>query len=138
MEDDSQGDRMQVLGTIFGIFIVDRIGRRRILIQSSIQTFLAELVLGIVFAISVDAQTTVVSGVPAISSIVLVRRASSAALSYPLIPAHSSVAAKSISRAPGADLCVRGSFRIWLVSASASLDGRLLLCEATCLTLAPD
>ena len=128
---------MQVLGTIFGIFIVDRIGRRRILIQSSIQTFLAELVLGIVFAISVDAQTTVVSGVPAISSIVLVRRASSAAVtptdSRPLLSGSNEQQLRS-----GADLCVCGSFRIWLVSVLASRLGPLLTHEANFLTLAPD
>lgn len=63
---------MQVLGTIIGIFLVDRIGRRKILIQSSVQTFIAELALGIVFAYSVTTDTAVLAATPSVASITLV------------------------------------------------------------------
>lgn len=63
---------IQVLGTIFGIFIVDRFGRREILIFSSILTFLAELALGIIFAFSVDENTVELPHRPALASIILV------------------------------------------------------------------
>lgn len=64
---------LQVFGTILGIFLVDKIGRRKILIQSSIQTFIAELALGIVFAYSVDTDTVTLGSTPSIASISLVR-----------------------------------------------------------------
>ncbi len=51
---------------------MDKIGRRKILIQSSIQTFVAELALGIVFAFSVDTDTVVLGSTPSIASIALV------------------------------------------------------------------
>ena len=63
---------LQVLGNIIGMFLVDRIGRRKILIQASIQTLIAELTLGIVFALSVSAGEETLTGTPAIASIVLV------------------------------------------------------------------
>lgn len=64
-------EHLQVFGSIIGIFLVDKIGRRRILIQSSIQTFLAELALGIVFAFSVRSDTVILGDTPSIASISL-------------------------------------------------------------------
>ena len=52
--------------------LVDKVGRRKILIQSSIQTFIAELALGVVFAFSVDTDTVVLGSTPSIASIALV------------------------------------------------------------------
>lgn len=63
---------VQVLGTIGGLFIVDRLGRRQILIISSCITFAAELALGIIFAVSVDSNTVELAHTPAVACIVLV------------------------------------------------------------------
>lgn len=62
----------QEVGTILGMLIVDRVGRRKMLIQSTIQSLVAQLVLAIVFAVSTDSSTVMMGAVPARASIILV------------------------------------------------------------------
>lgn len=61
------------MGIILGILIVDRVGRRKMLIQSTIQSLVAQLVLAIVFAVSTDSSTVAIGPIPARASIILVR-----------------------------------------------------------------
>ena len=63
---------LQVLGTIVGILVVDKLGRRKTLIWSTIQIIIAQIALAIVLAVSTTSDTVTMSKVPAEASIVLV------------------------------------------------------------------
>lgn len=62
----------QEVGTILGVLIVDRVGRRKMLIQSTIQSLIAQVVLAIIFAVSTDSSTQIMGAVPARATIILV------------------------------------------------------------------
>jgi MFS family permease len=62
----------QELGTIMGILIVDRVGRRKMLIQSTIQSLVAMIILAGILAKYTDENTMIMAPLPSRAAIILV------------------------------------------------------------------
>ena len=72
---------LQELGTIMGILIVDRVGRRKMLIQSTCQSLVAMVVLAAILARYTSPDTGLMSAIPSRAAIILVSGASTTHLS---------------------------------------------------------
>jgi len=64
---------LQELGTIMGILIVDRVGRRKMLIQSTCQSVVAMVILAAILAEHTSENTILMTALPSRAAIILVR-----------------------------------------------------------------